>query len=238
MFFLNFSSEQFDAFKSKYHEVASTFKGKGISFLIGDLDASQGAFQYFGLKEDQVPLVVIQENDGKKYLKPNVEPDQISTWLKEYTEGSLKPFRKSEPIPEVNNEPVKVVVADNLHDVVNSGKNVLSKLEPVKMLHERNMYRKEPRGSNLNGDCKLSPLGDGKCIGKPHCHCSLLQQHQDSRLTCLCLRIWYVVYSPESGTWNHIPESRKTFTSEAFEFKREQICTQYNQFYCSRDCFT
>jgi len=38
-------------------------------------------------------------------------------------EGSLKPFRKSEPIPEVNNEPVKVVVADNLHDVVNSGKN-------------------------------------------------------------------------------------------------------------------
>ncbi|ONK77432.1 uncharacterized protein A4U43_C02F6470 [Asparagus officinalis] len=125
MFFLNFSSEQFDAFKSKYHEVASTFKGKGISFLIGDLDASQGAFQYFGLKEDQVPLVVIQENDGKKYLKPNVEPDQISTWLKEYTEGSLKPFRKSEPIPEVNNEPVKVVVADNLHDVVNSGKNVL-----------------------------------------------------------------------------------------------------------------
>ncbi|XP_020247463.1 protein disulfide-isomerase-like isoform X2 [Asparagus officinalis] len=144
MFFLNFSSEQFDAFKSKYHEVASTFKGKGISFLIGDLDASQGAFQYFGLKEDQVPLVVIQENDGKKYLKPNVEPDQISTWLKEYTEGSLKPFRKSEPIPEVNNEPVKVVVADNLHDVVNSGKNVLSKLEPVKMLHERNMYRYVP----------------------------------------------------------------------------------------------
>ncbi|XP_020248233.1 uncharacterized protein LOC109825757 [Asparagus officinalis] len=61
--------------------------------------------------------------------------------------------------------------------------SVLSKLEPVKMLHERNMYRKEPRGSNLNGDCKLSPLGDGKCIGKPHCHCSLLQHHQDSRLT-------------------------------------------------------
>ncbi|XP_020242364.1 protein disulfide-isomerase-like isoform X3 [Asparagus officinalis] len=140
MFFLNFSSEQFEAFKSKYLEVASTFKGNGISFLIEDLDASQGAFQYFGLKEDQVPLVVIQENDGKKYLKPNVEPDQISNWLKEYTEGSLKPFRKSEPIPEVNNEPVKVVVADNLHDVVNSGKNVLSELEPVKMLHERNMY--------------------------------------------------------------------------------------------------
>lgn len=36
----------------------------------------------------------------------------------------MKPFRKSEPIPEVNDQPVKVVVADSLHDVVfTSGKN-------------------------------------------------------------------------------------------------------------------
>lgn len=38
--------------------------------------------------------------------------------------GNLKPFIKSEPIPETNNEPVKVVVAESLHDMVfNSGKN-------------------------------------------------------------------------------------------------------------------
>lgn len=36
----------------------------------------------------------------------------------------MKPYKKSEPIPEVNNEPVKVVVADTLQDMVfNSGKN-------------------------------------------------------------------------------------------------------------------
>lgn len=36
----------------------------------------------------------------------------------------MKPYVKSEPIPEVNNEPVKVVVRDSLRDVViNSGKN-------------------------------------------------------------------------------------------------------------------
>lgn len=45
MLFLNFSSEQFEALKSKYYEVASNYNGKGISFLIGDLDASEGAFQ-------------------------------------------------------------------------------------------------------------------------------------------------------------------------------------------------
>ncbi|XP_042418683.1 protein disulfide-isomerase-like [Zingiber officinale] len=126
LLFLNFSSENFDTFKSNLYEIAEKYKGENISFLIGDLEASQGAFQYFGLKEDQVPLIIIQENDGKKYLQPNLSPDQIASWVKEYTDGNLKPYRKSEPIPEVNNEPVKIVVADNLHEVVfNSGKNVL-----------------------------------------------------------------------------------------------------------------
>ena len=45
MLFLDHSSELFDAFKSKYHEVAEQYKGKGINFLLGDLEASQGAFQ-------------------------------------------------------------------------------------------------------------------------------------------------------------------------------------------------
>lgn len=39
-------------------------------------------------------------------------------------DGLVQPFLKSEPIPEVNNEPVKVVVGDSLQDMVfNSGKN-------------------------------------------------------------------------------------------------------------------
>ncbi|KAA8538447.1 hypothetical protein F0562_028007 [Nyssa sinensis] len=126
MLFLNFSSDLFDAFKSKYHDVALQYKGKGISFLMGDVEASQNAFQYFGLKEDQVPLIVIQTNDGQKYLKANLEADQIASWVKEYKEGNVLPYKKSEPIPEVNNEPVKVAVADSLQDIVfNSGKNVL-----------------------------------------------------------------------------------------------------------------
>ncbi|KAJ9673595.1 hypothetical protein PVL29_023264 [Vitis rotundifolia] len=124
MLFLDHNSELFDAFKSKYHEVAEQYKGKGINFLLGDLEASQGAFQYFGLKDDQVPLIVIQTNDGQKYLKPNLEPDHIAPWVKEYQDGKVLPYKKSEPIPEVNNEPVKVVVADTLQEIVfNSGKN-------------------------------------------------------------------------------------------------------------------
>uniref|UniRef100_A0A2C9U1I9 Protein disulfide-isomerase n=1 Tax=Manihot esculenta TaxID=3983 RepID=A0A2C9U1I9_MANES len=126
MLFTNFSHEAADSFKTKYHETAQQFKGQGIIFLLGDVEASQGAFQYFGVKEDQVPLIIIQTNDGQKYLKAKLEPDHIAPWVKEYQEGKVLPYKKSEPIPEVNNEPVKVVVADSLQDmVINSGKNVL-----------------------------------------------------------------------------------------------------------------
>ena len=39
-------------------------------------------------------------------------------------EGKVPAYKKSEPIPETNNEPVKVVVADTLQDLFfNSGKN-------------------------------------------------------------------------------------------------------------------
>lgn len=46
-------------------------------------------WQYFGLEESQVPLIIIQTNDGKKYLKPNLEADQIASWLKDYKVVSL-----------------------------------------------------------------------------------------------------------------------------------------------------
>ncbi|KAK9750364.1 hypothetical protein RND81_02G191200 [Saponaria officinalis] len=125
LLFLNFSIE-LDSYKSIYDQVAGEYKSKGISFLLGDLDASKGALQYFGVREDQVPLIIVQTNDGKKYLKPQVQPDQIISWIKDYSEGKVSAYVKSEPIPESNNEPVKVVVADNLNDIVfNSGKNVL-----------------------------------------------------------------------------------------------------------------
>lgn len=65
MLFLNFSNEVADPFQSKYREVAEQFKGEGISFLIGDLDASQGAFQvsmfwsynWFWFFTQYVPLI-------------------------------------------------------------------------------------------------------------------------------------------------------------------------------------
>lgn len=40
--------------------------------------------KYFGIKEEQVPVIIIQNNDGEKFLKSNVGPDQIASWVKEF----------------------------------------------------------------------------------------------------------------------------------------------------------
>jgi hypothetical protein len=45
MLFLNFSTGPFESFKSAYYGAADEFKDKEVKFLIGDLEASQGAFQ-------------------------------------------------------------------------------------------------------------------------------------------------------------------------------------------------
>lgn len=58
-----------------------------------------------------------------------VEQEAMISLLIILQDGSLQPHRKSEPIPVVNNEPVKVVVADSFQDMVfNSRKNGLSNL--------------------------------------------------------------------------------------------------------------
>ncbi|KAL6899781.1 hypothetical protein ACP4OV_006439 [Aristida adscensionis] len=125
MLFLSFSDDRIEAFKNQFYEAAKQYAAQNISFLIGDVTDAQGAFQYFGLKESDVPILFIQASDAK-FIKPTVEPDQILPWLKDYTDGTMVPYVKSDPIPEVNDQPVKVVVANNLHDMVfNSGKNVL-----------------------------------------------------------------------------------------------------------------
>lgn len=41
---MNFSTE-FDAFQSKYKDVAVSYKGDGLSFLLGDVEAGAGVFK-------------------------------------------------------------------------------------------------------------------------------------------------------------------------------------------------
>lgn len=126
LFFLNFTADNAEEFKVTYQELAKTHRGKGMKFLLADLEASQGALQYYGIKAEGVPSILIQDAEDRKYLKETLEVEQISSVLKEYFDGTLPQFRRSEPIPEKNDDPVKVVVADTLQEmVIDSDKNVL-----------------------------------------------------------------------------------------------------------------
>ncbi|KAL8098878.1 hypothetical protein AgCh_031555 [Apium graveolens] len=118
MLFVNFSTEKFDDFKIKFNEVVVEHKEKGLIFLLGDLEASQGAFQYFGPSEDQAPVILVQTSDGQKYLKENVEADQIAPWLKKYTKTYTAPppagpsaLKKDMADIEMHSKSVKVIVS-------------------------------------------------------------------------------------------------------------------------------
>nr|VDD23474.1 unnamed protein product [Brassica oleracea] len=72
MMFVNFTGESAESLKSKFRKVATSYKGQGLSFLVVDAEGGKGALEYFGVEERQVPLVIIQTPDSKKYLKANV----------------------------------------------------------------------------------------------------------------------------------------------------------------------
>lgn len=41
--------------------------------------------QYYGLKADQTPLIIIDNNDlDTRYFEAKIKPDQIAPWLEEY----------------------------------------------------------------------------------------------------------------------------------------------------------
>ncbi|CAM8946026.1 unnamed protein product [Rhodiola kirilowii] len=98
---IDFKTDHYESFKNKYIEVAREHID-GIWFLIADLEDSQGAFQSFEVKEEQVPLIIMQTYNGHEYFRPNVELDQIAAWVKEVKDRKVAPFRKFEPVPGAN----------------------------------------------------------------------------------------------------------------------------------------
>ncbi|XP_023757870.1 protein disulfide-isomerase-like [Lactuca sativa] len=87
MFLVDYTHDEIGNFKKICHEVAGLYKGKGLYFLIGNVPDSQGVFQYFGVKEDQSPVLILQDTKDVNYVKLNVEVSQIVPWLMDYTEG-------------------------------------------------------------------------------------------------------------------------------------------------------
>ncbi|CAL1583974.1 unnamed protein product [Knipowitschia caucasica] len=103
--------------------VASQFRGRGLSFSVANRrDFEAELQQEFGLSPDPgLPVATIRTRLGLKYtMREEFTRDgrSLLRFLEDYFSGRLKPFIKSEPIPEKNLGPVKEVVADSFSQLV------------------------------------------------------------------------------------------------------------------------
>ncbi|CAN1346443.1 Protein disulfide isomerase-like 1-4 [Linum perenne] len=91
-------------------------------------DVGKPVSDYFGITTS--PKVVIGytgNEDTKKFvLDKDVTVDNVKDFGQNFIDDSLKPFYKSDPIPETNDGDVKIVVGDNFDDIVlDESKDVL-----------------------------------------------------------------------------------------------------------------
>ncbi|CAH2069315.1 unnamed protein product [Thlaspi arvense] len=114
----------------EFEEAAKSFKGKLI-FVSVDLDNEdygKPVADYFGVSGNGPKLIAYTGNEDPKkhFFDGEIKSDKIKTFGEEFLSDKLKPFYKSDPIPEKNDGHVKIVVGDNFDDIVlDESKDVL-----------------------------------------------------------------------------------------------------------------
>ncbi|CAA7390439.1 unnamed protein product [Spirodela intermedia] len=112
-----------------FQEAAKLFKGKIIFVHVemDDEETGKPVSEYFGVAEGPKVLAYTGNEDTRKFfLDGDVTVDSIQKFGQDFLEDKLKPFYKSEPIPEKNDGDVKIVVGDNFDEIVlDESKDVL-----------------------------------------------------------------------------------------------------------------
>ncbi|XP_026084237.1 protein disulfide-isomerase A3-like [Carassius auratus] len=117
--------------RNRIMKVVTQFQDRGLRFAVADRQAFQDELKEFGLdsSDGDIPVVTIRTKEGIKYLMQEEftqDGKSLEKFLEDYFAKSLKRYMKSEPVPESNEDPVKVVVADTFDEIVNDpGKDVL-----------------------------------------------------------------------------------------------------------------
>lgn len=82
-----------------------------------------------GASGDVIPTVVIIDNLGHKWPfdeSQELNADNVEKFVAGVLDGSIPPYFRSEPVPETNDEPVKVVVGKTFEEIVmDADKDVL-----------------------------------------------------------------------------------------------------------------
>ncbi|KAH7095051.1 thioredoxin-like domain-containing protein [Paraphoma chrysanthemicola] len=123
------TQEERDEFAKELKPLALKHKGK-INFATIDAKSFGQHAGNLNLKVGTWPAFAIQRTDKNEkfpYDQDNkITEKEIGTFVQDFLDGKVDPSIKSEPIPESNDGPVKVVVAKNYQDlVIDNDKDVL-----------------------------------------------------------------------------------------------------------------
>jgi protein disulfide-isomerase A1 len=114
----NEDSEEMTTFRA----FASEHKGR-IYFSRSEISEGLGArlAEFLGVTTEEDPTVRIiqfKQNNLSKYVVNDLSTDGLLTALNKFEEGTLEAYHKSDPIPETNDEQVKVVVGTSYAEMV------------------------------------------------------------------------------------------------------------------------
>ncbi|XP_020215222.1 protein disulfide isomerase-like 1-4 [Cajanus cajan] len=124
------TSNDTEKFLPVFKETAKLFKGKLIFVHVemDNEDVGKPVADYFGLAGNAPKVLAYTGNDdGRKFLLDGeVTVDTITAFGKDFLEDKLKPFLKSDPVPESNDGDVKIVVGNSFDEIVlDESKDVL-----------------------------------------------------------------------------------------------------------------
>ncbi|XP_036001321.1 protein disulfide-isomerase A3 [Fundulus heteroclitus] len=112
--------------RNRVMKVASKYAGRGLLFSVANKRDFQAELEDdYGLGTSdggELPFVTIRTKLGHKYtMREEFTRDgqSLERFLEDYFAGRLKRYIRSEPVPEKNATPVKVVVAESFDEIVN-----------------------------------------------------------------------------------------------------------------------
>jgi len=105
-------------------ETAKKYRGEFNFVWLDAVEYEQQASGMLGIS-DFPSIVRTLDGPGRFVFDGEMTNSGVSAWVDAMKEGKIDVSLKSEPIPDSNNEPVKVVVGDNFSEMITDDKDVL-----------------------------------------------------------------------------------------------------------------
>jgi len=112
---------ELDTYLGKIRDVAKESKGK-ISWVYIDWKKYGRHSERLGISVQNKPSIAIEKPaDGTHFVfdeTAEITTDAVRTWINKFLAGEVAPTVKSEPVPESNDAPVKIVVGSTFDQIV------------------------------------------------------------------------------------------------------------------------